>query len=275
MSNIKKVIYSLLIIALFIKCNNDSPKKETTAPRQNNIVPFINYTLVKTYPHDINNFTEGFLFYNDKLYESTGSPNDEPQAKSTFGILDLSTGKFDKKVELDKQKYFGEGIVILNDKIYQLTYKNQIGFIYNLKNFKKVGTFSYKNKEGWGLTTDGKNIIMSDGTNTLTYLNPENLEVIKTINITYNSDNANYINELEYINGFVYANIWTTNYIAKIDLSSNKIIGLLDLSELYAKAKAINPNIDVLNGIAFDSKTDKIYVTGKFWPFVFQIDFKH
>lgn len=192
-----------------------------------------------------------------------------------FGVVDLKTGKINPKVELDRSKYFGEGIVFFNDKIYQLTYTNQIGFIYDSKTYKKLGQFNFKNKEGWGLTTDGTFLIMSDGTNNLTYLDPNTLKVVKTISVNNAGYAEDYLNELEYIRGYIYANIWTKNYLVKIDPQNGKVIGTINLSPLTEEAKIKNPTADVLNGIAYNSTSDKIYVTGKLWANIFQIDFPH
>jgi glutamine cyclotransferase len=192
-----------------------------------------------------------------------------------MGIVDLKTGKMDIKVELDRNNFFGEGIVFFGDKLFQLTYKNQVGFIYDSRSYAKTGSFHYSNKEGWGLTTDGKSLIMSDGTNIITFLDPDSLKVIKTLNITFNGSSALYVNELEYINGYLYANIWTTSNIAKIDLQTGEIIGIIDLTKLYTEAKKKFPMAEATNGIAYDPATDRIYVTGKFWPFIFQIKFEH
>ena len=227
------------------------------------------------YPHDTTLFTEGFSFYNGQLFESTGSPNDLPQTKSSIGIDSLATGKFSKKIELDKTKYFGEGITFLNNKLYQLTYKNQIGFIYDANSFKKIGQFKYDNPEGWSLATDGKNLIMSDGTSKLTFLDPTNLKPVMILNVTENGMPQDSLNELEYIKGFIYVNIWMNNFIFKINPTTGKVVGNLDLSLLPFDAKNKNQRAAELNGIAYDSITDKIYVTGKLWPNIYQINFSH
>jgi glutaminyl-peptide cyclotransferase len=269
-----KLILTFLTLFLIIGCNNNSRSKKKLRNRAINGVTLIEYSVNKTYPHSIDSFTEGLLFYDNKLFESTGSPENYPNARSVIGIVDLKTGKIDVKIEINK-KYFGEGILIFSNKLYQLTYKNQLGFIYNLQDFKQIGTFTYSSKEGWGLTTDGSSIIMSDGTNFISYWDPDSLNEIKKLNITYNGSSALYANELEYINGFIYANIWTTNYIAKIDPADGKIVGLIDLTSLFNKAKNENPNSEATNGIAYNSKEDKILVTGKFWPYIFEIGFQH
>jgi glutaminyl-peptide cyclotransferase len=274
----KRNIFLILSVILFlISCDNNqksSDKIPIPEKKIEDFVPDINYSLVAKLPHDTLSFTEGFLFHDNLLFESTGSPEDLPQTKSIFGIVDLKNGKIIKKGELDKM-YFGEGIVILSDKLYQLTYKNHVGFIYNAKNFKLLSRFNFENEEGWGLTTDGKSIIMSDGTNTLTYIDPSTLKPIKKITVSNDGYAEDYLNELEYINGFIYANIWTKNYIVKIDPKTGKVTGLLNLSSLVADAKKTNSKAEVLNGIAFDSISNKIYVTGKLWSNIYQIDFPH
>jgi len=255
--------------------SNEKPIIENPIPPKEKETPELNFTVVRSFPHDTNSYTQGLLVYNDQLFESTGSPKDQRQLRSVLGILDTTTGKIKVKAEIDGKKYFGEGIVILNGKIYQLTWEDQIGFIYNAKTFKPLGQFNFANAEGWGLTTDGKNIIMSDGTNKLTYLNPENLKPIKTIEVTNNGFAEDYLNELEYINGYIYANVYQKMYIVKIDPATGKVVATIDLSSLDNKARSKSVNAEVLNGIAFDPATNKIYVTGKLWPEMYQIDFPH
>ncbi len=272
-----KPIYSLLFsLFLIVGCTETKVPETVNVPvKPDNSAPAINYTLVNTTPHDTLAFTEGLLFYKDQLFESTGAPDYMPQARSLFGSVDMKTGKIDVKAELDKKIYFGEGIVFLNEKIYQLTYKNQKGFIYDAKSFKKIGEFSYQNKEGWGLTTDGSNIIMSDGTNVLTYLDPVSLKVTKTLAVSDDGYAEDYLNELEYIQGFIYANIWNKNFIVKIDPASGKVVGRMDLSTLCTTARARFRNALEMNGIAYDASNNKIYVTGKFWPHLYEINFAH
>ena len=265
----------ILTLYLLTSCKDNAEESEESNAILTKGTPIINYAVINAFPHDTSLFTEGFLVHNGQLFESTGSPEDVVNTKSLIGIVDLKTGKIDKKVEIDKTKHFGEGIVFFKDKLYQLTYKSQIGFIYDSKSFKQIGKFTYSNLEGWSLTTNGKDLIMSDGTETLTFLSPDNLKPIKTLRVTNNGLPLKNLNELEYIKGFIYANVWTTNYIAKIDTSNGKVVGKLDLSSLNNEAKNKNPNADVLNGIAYDSISNKIYVTGKLWSNIYQIDFTH
>jgi glutamine cyclotransferase len=269
-----RILKFIILIEISIGCTNKSHSSKKLINNSHQIQS-INFEVIKTYPHDTESFTEGFLFYNNQLFESTGSPDEFPKTRSVFGIVDLNTGKIDIKVELDRNSYFGEGIVIFKGKIFQLTYKNQTGFIYDLKSYNKIGSFKYSNKEGWGLTSDGKNIIMSDGTNIITYLDPDSLKVVKTLNVTFNGSSALYTNELEFINGYLYANIWTTNNIAKIDPWTGIIVGIIDLSSLFYEARKAYPLSEATNGIAYDSSKDRIFVTGKFWPTIYQIKFPH
>lgn len=258
-------------ILLYSCGNHDS--SATSEPKAQ--TPVINYAVSHYYPHDTSLFTEGLLFHNGALYESTGSPQDLPWLRSMIGTIDLQTGKMAPKAELDKSKYFGEGIVFLNNKLYQLTYKSQKGFVYNATTFKLIDSFAYKNTEGWSLTTDSANIIMDDGTDQLTYLDTATLQPVKTLAVTENGASLDNLNELEYIKGYIYANIWKTTRIVKIDPANGQVVGQIDLNSLAMEASTQNAQADVLNGIAYDPATDKIYVTGKLWPHIYEISFPH
>jgi glutamine cyclotransferase len=262
-------------MSLLYSCNDNSTKTGQPTTELIPAIPVINYAVVKSFPHDITSYTEGLLMHNGRLFESTGSPEGLDQARSLVGITDLTTGKIDIKIELDRTQYFGEGITILKDKLYQLTYKNQVCFVYDANSFKQVGRYNYSNKEGWSLTTNGTELIMSDGTDKLTILQPDGFTPIKQLAVTENGIQRDSLNELEYINGFIYANIWLTNHIVKIDPSNGKVVGKLDLHSLNHEAKSKHPGADVLNGIAYDNVTDKIFVTGKLWPDIYQISFSH
>ncbi len=268
-------LFSIYLIIIFLLSCNSNDNKTISEHKVNKSIPILFFESVKSYPHDINSFTEGLLFHNGELFESTGATSELPQTKSLFGIVDLKDGSIDTKVELDREKYFGEGITFLNEKVYQLTYKTKVGFIYDANTFKKIGDFTFASKEGWGLTTDGTNLIMSDGTNLLTYLDPNSLQVIKTISVSENGYAKDFLNELEYINGFIYANIWTTNTIVKINPNDGKIVGMLDLTSLAHEAKNIFSGSLEMNGIAYDAKEDRILVTGKLWPKIFEIKLRN
>lgn len=269
-----RLLVCILALAVLSSCRDKENKAEDVAAAPI-ATPIANlaFKLNGTFPHDTVSFIEGFLVHEGKFIESTGSPSDKPQAKSQVGILNTTTGKLDAKIELDRSIYFGEGVVILDNKLYQVTYKNQQGFIYDAKSFKKLGEFKYANLEGWGLTTDGKSIIMSDGTSALTYLDPNNQKPTNTITVTRDGQPLTMINELEYIEGYIYANVWLTNYIVKIDPATGVVVAMLDMNPIYAAEKADNPNANEMNGIAYDKDTKKVYVTGKMWSKVYEIAF--
>jgi glutamine cyclotransferase len=289
----------LLASALLAACNNSgkdagTPSGTTTT---DNYPDTINFAVIKAYPHDTSAYTEGFLFHNGQLYESTGTEyaSMPHNRRSLFGSVDLATGKIDPKAELDRTKYFGEGIVFLHDKVYQLTWRTKIGFIYDAKTFKKLGEFTFPSKEGWGMTTDGKYIIMSDGSSNITYLDPDSthpeqvtivyddsskivktlpsFKLIKILGVRDNNGYVDSINELELIHGYLYANVYTRNKIVKIDPSSGKVVGQMFFDSLVSEARTKYADAEVLNGIAYDSTTGKVYITGKLWPNIYEIKF--
>ncbi|CAN5236700.1 glutaminyl-peptide cyclotransferase [soil metagenome] len=224
------------------------------------------WTLVKTYPHDPTAFTEGLLFRDDTLYESTGQAG-----QSDIRQVRLKDGKVLRRVGLDPQ-YFGEGIVDWGDRIVSLTWRHRIGFVWNRADFKRLSDFRYEG-EGWALTHDTKSIIMSDGTAQLRFLNPDTLAETRRITVTWNGRPVPLLNELEYVKGEILANVWYTHRIARIariDPASGAVIDWIDLSPLVAKVKARDPDA-VLNGIAYDSANDRLFVTGKYWPSLFEI----
>lgn len=261
----KKLFY-LILSAHLIACNNNDKEHEKTPDGPKSIT----YSIVSTYPHDTSSYTEGLLFYKGNLYESTGDP--EHIGVSRILKVDLNSGKAEIKANLDK-KYFGEGIVIVNDTVYQWTYKENTGFMYSLKDFKKIGEFKYASKEGWGMTTDGKQIIATDGTSQLYYYEPGSFRLIKTQDVTETGSLSFNLNEVEYIDGYVYANQWQGPYILKIDPNTGQIVGKADFSNLCEMMKEKYPYTDVFNGIAYDSASKKIYITGKYWPELYQVQF--
>ncbi len=275
---LKITIFALTTCALFFTACENEKKETPEAPVKSTPVattPQISYSVTQRYPHDITSFTEGFLFHKGQLLESTGAPDHLPQTRSAIGLPDLKTGKFELKTELDKNKYFGEGIVVFQNKLYQLTYTNQVGFIYDAASFNQIGQFTYSNKEGWGMTTDSIHLIMSDGTHRLTFLNPQNFSVAKTLEVTKDGYAMDHLNELEYIRGYIYANIWMSNIIVKIDPKTGKVVGQLDLLDLYQESRTRNPGLAEMNGIAYDPASGKVLVTGKLWPDVYEIEFPH
>lgn len=233
----------------------------------------LTYKIINTYPHDIKAYTQGFEFYRDTLIEGTG--NGAGNGTGIRGISSLrktnyKTGEVFKKVELGMQ-YFGEGITILNNKVYQLTYKNNEGYVYNADTFEKIKTFKYfKNMEGWGLTNDGKNLYMSNGTEKIYILDPETLEEIDYINIYTNNNKIEAVNELEWIDGKIWANVYGRDAIAIINPKNGAVENIVHLKDLKNKVSK-HPDLDVLNGIAYNPKTKTVFVTGKNWDKVFEI----
>lgn len=270
-----KPLFLCVGLAALAACNNPEAEKKETSNTAEKQIPLINYTSTKFYPHDTTAFTEGFLFHEGTLYESTGATPELSQTKSLFGSVDLSTGIINAKATLDRKKYFGEGIVFLNGRVFQLTYKTKIGFIYDAKTFKKLGEFTFPSEEGWGFTTDGQDLIMSDGTNVLTYLDPKTLQVKKTLAVAENGYAKDNLNELEFINGYIYANIWTSNIIVKIKPETGEIVAKIDLTPLAEDATRLYPGSLEMNGIAYNPSTDQILITGKLWPKIYELSFSH
>ena len=263
------------IIFFSIACNNHPEQKVITREKtEDNTPDDIPFKVLNEFPHDTISYTEGFLIHDGSLFESTGHTNSYPSSRSEFGPVDLKTGRINTKAEIDRNKYFGEGIAFLNGRVYQLTDTSHIGFVYDAKTYKKLGTFTYDG-DGWGLTTNGKYLIMSNGSSNIYYRDPSSFKIIKTLNVTDNNGPVQNINELEIINGYLYANQWLTDNILKIDTSTGIVVGRLDLSSLRTKAKTNYSNSEETNGIAYDSVSNKIYVTGKLWPLIYEIQFQH
>lgn len=225
----------------------------------------LKYKVVNTYPHDTKAFTEGLEFHDDVLFESTGQKGD-----SYIRSVDYKTGKVIKQVDLDKQ-YFGEGITFINGKLFQLTWQEKTGFIYDAKTLKLEKTFTYdKEIEGWGMTNDGKYIYRSDGTEKIWRMDPETQKLIDYVNVYSGTSKIKVLNELEYINGKIYANVWQKDAIAVINPATGAVEGILNMSDLRKSMKDITSE-DVLNGIAYNPKTKTIFVTGKNWSKLFEI----
>jgi len=225
--------------------------------------PEYTYEIVHTYPHDPAAFTQGLVFLNGVLYEGTGL-----EEHSSIRKVKLETGEVLEKRELPKE-YFGEGIVNWKDRLLEITWKAERGFIYDLATFAPRGQFEYPG-EGWGLTQDGKRIIMSDGSAELRFWDPETLRETGRITVTDQGRPITQLNELEWVKGEVYANVWQSDRIARIDPATGKVTGWIDLTGLLRPADRTE-NTDVLNGIAYDSAGDRLFVTGKNWPKLFEI----
>jgi glutaminyl-peptide cyclotransferase len=227
-------------------------------------IPQYGYEVVHTYPHDPNAFTEGLFYDGGFLYESTGL-----EGHSSVRKVRLETGEVLQKHDL-LPTYFGEGIVKWKDKLIQLTYKTETGFVYNFNTFDVDRAFTYPG-EGWALTHDGKRIIMSDGSPELRFWDPETLKETGRITVTDQGQPVKNVNELEWIKGEIFANIWMTNRIARIDPATGKVIGWIDLTGILSLSDPTSQEIHEMNGIAYDAKTDRIFVTGKNWPKLFEI----
>jgi glutamine cyclotransferase len=219
--------------------------------------------VINIFPHDPDAFTQGLVYHQGYLYESTGL-----HGKSTLRKVDLKTGEIIKIIKLAPE-YFGEGMTILGNNIYQLTWQNKTGFVYDLKEFKKINTFSYQG-EGWGITTDGQYLFMSDGSAVISCLDLVTFAVHRKIIVHDGRKQIGNLNELEFIKGEIWANIFREDIIVRISPVTGKVLGWIDLSQLYSLITEHN-RIDVLNGIAYDESKDRIFVTGKLWPKIFEI----
>lgn len=270
----KLFLYALISATLWTACNGtDKPQTEEPINSGNGkaIPPIIGYSIVNTYPHDTSFFTEGLEFNGNQLWESSGGNLDESPYPSAAGIVNQATGKVDVKIVLDRAKHFGEGITIFNDKIYMLTWTSKLGFVYDVKTYKKLGEFKLPGEYGWGMTHDSSSLIMSDGSNSLYYLDPQTMRVKNIVGVTDNNGPVSNVNELEYVNGYIYANQWQTPYILKIDALSGAVVGRLDLSNIQNDIEAKYKNTQGLNGIAYNKKTNTFWIAGKKWPLLYEI----
>jgi glutamine cyclotransferase len=228
-------------------------------------IPVWGFRVVNTFPHDPTAFTQGLIYHNGFLYEGTGL-----FGQSSIRKVELETGRVLQRHAL-APRYFGEGITLFQNRFFQLTWRNQEGFIYDM-NLNPVGSFTYQT-EGWGLTHDGQRLIMSDGSAQLFFLNPRTLRPERTLTVRAGGQPVQRINELEFIQGRIWANVWMTHRIAIINPQSGSVEAWLDLTGLALLAQARNRNPDaVLNGIAYDAQNNRLFVTGKLWPFLFEIE---
>ncbi|MBL8291786.1 MAG: glutaminyl-peptide cyclotransferase [Bryobacterales bacterium] len=225
--------------------------------------PISGYRVVRAYPHDRAAFTQGLQYVDGVLYEGTGL-----NGRSSIRKVKLETGAVLQQAALP-QEYFGEGITVLNGKLFQLTWTSGIGFVYDVATFRPLETFRYTG-EGWGLTNDGRNLILSDGSAALRYFDPKTLRETARLTVTDAGAPVRYLNELEFVKGEVWANVWQSEKIARISPMTGKVLGWVDVSGLLTPAER-NSGVDVLNGIAYDAKGDRLFVTGKLWPRIFEI----
>lgn len=227
-------------------------------------VQYYGYEVVRAYPHDSAAFTQGLFYLDGYLYESTGLVSE-----SSIRRVELNTGKVLQNTPI-APPYFGEGIVNWKDRIISLTWQHHVGWVFDLQKLKVRSEFHYP-REGWGLTQDGKQLIMSDGTAALRLLDPETLRQTGKIDVTWQGQPLGNLNELEWIKGEIYANVWLTDWIVRIDPASGRVVGVIDLKGLLSAQDRQHSDPDVLNGIAYDAEHDRLFVTGKRWPKLFEI----
>ena len=251
----------LLAVAGFSACNRDHTNGQAvddTTP-----APVVGATVLREFPHDTSAFTQGLVYADGAFFESTGRTG-----HSTLRQVEIATGKVLRQKAVDDQ-YFAEGLALYGGHLYQLTWQNQLGFIYNPADFGQTGTFPYQG-EGWGLTTDGQSLILSDGSNQLRFIDPGNYTVRRVVNVMDAGAFVNDLNELEWVKGEVWANVWHTDRIARIDPQTGKVKGWIELTGIMDQSRLVDKEA-VLNGIAYDAQHDRLWVTGKLWPALFEI----
>ena len=254
--------------SLVIACGASAPttsEQRSTTPVAAAMVEQYGYEIVRSHPHDSAAFTQGLTVADGQLYEGTGL-----HGQSSLRRVDLATGAALQQVALDG-RYFGEGVAAVGDRLIQLTYQTGVGFVYDRKTFARLKEFAYKG-DGWGLTYDGQRLIMSDGSDTLRFWHPDTLEEMGRLRVRDGDQAIARINELEYVDGSIYANIWQEDRIARIDPKSGVVTAWIDMSNLLTPSER-SRGVDVLNGIAHDPKTGHFLVTGKLWPWVFEVRF--
>ncbi len=268
------MMYRLLVIAsclfLLISCNgNENNDGSTIPPRP--APATIGFRIDTLLPHDTSAYTQGLQFYKGKLYEGTGD-----YKNSSLRIVDIATGKPEKMHNMGSDDIFGEGITILNDTIYQLTWQSNLVYLYKISDISKPVKMLKWPHEGWGITNDGINLIISDGTPNLYFVSPKDFKLLKTISVTDNNGNIDNVNELEYVDGFIYGNVYQTDIIIKIDPTNGHVVGKLSFPNLIQQyaPKEVTNRTDYFNGIAYDSATKNFYVTGKRWPRMFRFSLK-
>lgn len=259
-----KKLVAIVTLAVLFACNNGTKDPQPETPPVNT-PKIMSYSVIATYPHDTSSYTQGLIVYKGQLYEGTGN-----YGKSRLRRVEIKTGKALQDISLPAE-YFGEGITILHDTLYQLTWKEKKVFVYTLKDFKKIREYTV-DFEGWGITNDGSNLIISaGGSNEILYYKPEGFTLLKRQSITEAGLPADNLNELEYIDGFIYANQYQTPYILKISPTSGEVVAKTDITDLYTRSKAKYSETEVPNGIAYDADTRKIYITGKWWPELYEL----
>jgi glutamine cyclotransferase len=267
-----KALFSIAMSLAFAACSSGGAVTSKAETQQSNLMtdapraPTYTYEVIKAYPHDNKAFTQGLIFHQGLLYESTGM-----NGSSSLRRVELETGKVLRKIDVPA-RFFAEGLALFNGRLYQLTWQTQMGFVYDLDSFNKLREFSYAG-EGWGLTRDSNSLIMSDGSSRIRFIDPETFEVQRLITVQDDRADITNLNELEYIRGEIYANIWLNDRIARIDPRSGKVNAWIDLSGLLSPEERPDSQA-VLNGIAYDDASDRLFVTGKYWPKLFEIKLK-
>lgn len=223
------------------------------------------YRVKNIFPHDPEAFTQGLVYWNGVFYEGTGL-----YGRSSLRKVEMESGSVLQRRDLDAE-FFGEGVAVVGDRIFQLTWQNGVGFIYDRESFEELRRFSYAT-EGWGLTYNGEHLIMSDGTPTIYYLDPETLQEVRRLPVTLEGQPLPRLNELEYVEGRILANVWQTDFIVQIDPESGVVDGVYDFTGLLQQAPPFQGGYDVLNGIAYDAENRRLFVTGKLWPYLFEVE---
>ena len=251
-------LVAIILSAIVLACAPATVAQRRPAPVQS-------YKVIATFPHDTSAFTQGLVFADGQMYESTGL-----NGESTLRRVDIATGKTLQRIDVPKE-YFAEGLALVGDELLQLTWQHKLGFVYDRKTFKQKRTFSY-NTEGWGIAYDGASrLVMSDGTDTLTFLDPKTLAPLKRMRVQDAGRWVPNLNELEWIEGEIWANVWQTDRIARISPNTGDVNAWIDLASLWPESQRPSPAEQVMNGIAYDKAARRIFITGKKWPRLYQI----
>lgn len=258
------VFIAILIVGvIYYALRPKQPSAEVTPAIPDPLAQNLSYEILATLPHDPTCYTQGLVIDEGIFYESCGL-----YGQSSLRLVDPATGTVQAETELDAS-FFAEGLALLEGKLYQLTWRENTGFVYDASTFEQLRAFNYQT-EGWGLTTDGSALILSDGTNTLYWLDPGTMQIVRQVNVSYQGQSVEYLNELEFINGLIFANIYLTDTIVAVNPDDGNVVSLIDLTGLRpAQNQAMQG--EVLNGIAYDSINDKLYLTGKNWPSLYEV----
>jgi glutamine cyclotransferase len=260
------VAVALALTACGRKAEPKIPSVPVSPPSADAPAVHYSYEVIKAWPHDRAAFTQGLAFHGAALLESTGL-----NGQSSLREVELPTGRVLKHVSLPGE-FFGEGLAVWHGHAYQLTWQNQRGFVYDADTFRREREFTYAG-EGWGLTTDGQALLLSDGTNRIRCFDPETFKVRRTIEVTMDGKPVDRLNELEWVNGEIFANVWQTDRVVRIDPATGRVRGVIDFRGLLAAIDR-GPDTDVLNGIAYDAASDRLFITGKRWPKIFEVRLK-